>query len=1350
MNDHDTPRLGARRGPISRLLDAIGSVPFGVTMMVLILLWCWIGSAGTAPFGRWFVRQSFEKTEMEWFNWWPFHLLLILLALALVLVTVRKIRLNVPNLGVWTIHTGVIVLLAGGWIYFGTKLEGDVAVYRRAAVLQAGGETTRLVLAPGNTATVPTDDGLYAISVVALDPNYELLTGDDKGKRAYAAQLMIVPPAARAGARPFIRQLLDGFPQYTEDVLPGEGRAIKVIGRALVDERLVAELDYAAADRLHLNDRPALHARVAGTEAWHEFSLPGLPRYAEHLADPRDAFFRPGHPQPRSRALDLRARDKGGAPLPGELSFRVTGYLPAAWIEETLEAGGEEIRPFLGLSTEASGVRGEHLLVAGDPGRDRVTLENGAVISFTWTSRPASPGAPEESGEPMLVVRVPERGVERRLPVADLLEREIAIDGTPYRVAMQRWMPRWVLAGSGETASMALVEIQSAGGPFLRAVMHPQVERSRDFDAGGSMLDELVDSGIELSLENVRPPGVTIQGSPAGLAAISVSEDGSVVTVPLAIDQEIELAGGSLRLTPREVAERARAVEQPIVIPPEERDARAGPSFALVRVEAEHAGQTRSMWVRYSHYTHPGRVGFHPRVLAFDGLPPVEVLFSRETLQLPQPVALEAFHLETFPGGTREREYTSQIRFRENGTWSEPRTIQTNNPTGQGGWWFFQSTWDPPDPSSGYAGLNYTGLGVGNRHGVGVLLLGGIMTVLGTAWAFYVKPVILRRRLRRRGGRTSGETSAPAMVALLLLGAGLIGATQPLPAHARDWTLSVDPAFAAALDLSRIRRTAVQDEGRIKTFDSLAREKLRLVDARGLRDTDPVLLYLDLVLAPEHYGEERLIRIPKPAFRRQLVQAVRGLVPPEQRTGAVGSEELARIERDGRVSSLFLSHPAVRAAMSILERDLMRTGKEVQKLHAAWAYADGGVLASAWRPVPIAGDHSVPWLSIQQAISADSPHAATLDPRTGEALAGAWTDLASAWSAGDAVAAGAALDSLGAAFASAAPEIYPSPARLSWEHWYYRNDKLTRVWLLYFLALPPLLMAVVYRFRWARIAGLSIFGLAFMLHTLSIVVRWWLAGRIPNANMFEAIVASAWFGGLTALVLEIILRRWPLKNLPALAASVYAMLVLMAGHFIPVWLPHSLNSDIGTVMPVLDRTVWLYIHTNIVIASYALIFFGSVTALLYLALRAAVRLAPTPRLVGLWAGPGGAAPPRGGASSIILSRRGPAGASESAGLARSLDGATMIFLELAFISLWVGTILGAVWADVSWGRPWGWDPKEVFALNTWLVFLVLVHVRLRVKDKGLWTALLAVAGCAVMLFNWIAVNFVIVGLHSYA
>ena len=97
------------------------------------------------------------------------------------------------------------------------------------------------------------------------------------------------------------------------------------------------------------------------------------------------------------------------------------------------------------------------------------------------------------------------------------------------------------------------------------------------------------------------------------------------------------------------------------------------------------------------------------------------------------------------------------------------------------------------------------------------------------------------------------------------------------------------------------------------------------------------------------------------------------------------------------------------------------------------------------------------------------------------------------------------------------------------------------------------------------------------------------------------------------------------------------------------------------------------------------------------------------------------------------------------------DWCHLIVLNIAFVLLFFGGIvLGAAWADYSWGRPWGWDPKETFALNTWLIYAVLIHARFVVKRKGLWTAWLSLIGCALMLFNWFVVNLYIVGLHSYA
>lgn len=96
------------------------------------------------------------------------------------------------------------------------------------------------------------------------------------------------------------------------------------------------------------------------------------------------------------------------------------------------------------------------------------------------------------------------------------------------------------------------------------------------------------------------------------------------------------------------------------------------------------------------------------------------------------------------------------------------------------------------------------------------------------------------------------------------------------------------------------------------------------------------------------------------------------------------------------------------------------------------------------------------------------------------------------------------------------------------------------------------------------------------------------------------------------------------------------------------------------------------------------------------------------------------------------------------------DWCHLIILNLVFVLLFVGIILGAVWADYSWGRPWGWDPKEVFAMNTWIIYAILIHTRFFARERGLATAWLSVVGCLAMIFNWVVVNYFIVGLHSYA
>ena len=99
---------------------------------------------------------------------------------------------------------------------------------------------------------------------------------------------------------------------------------------------------------------------------------------------------------------------------------------------------------------------------------------------------------------------------------------------------------------------------------------------------------------------------------------------------------------------------------------------------------------------------------------------------------------------------------------------------------------------------------------------------------------------------------------------------------------------------------------------------------------------------------------------------------------------------------------------------------------------------------------------------------------------------------------------------------------------------------------------------------------------------------------------------------------------------------------------------------------------------------------------------------------------------------------------------KDLDTAQMIILQLAFWTLGVGILLGAWWADHSWGRWWAFDPKETWALITWIVYLIVIHVRFGAKDKALVTAWLSVAGFVVMLWTYFGVNLLLPGLHAYA
>ena len=285
------------------------------------------------------------------------------------------------------------------------------------------------------------------------------------------------------------------------------------------------------------------------------------------------------------------------------------------------------------------------------------------------------------------------------------------------------------------------------------------------------------------------------------------------------------------------------------------------------------------------------------------------------------------------------------------------------------------------------------------------------------------------------------------------------------------------------------------------------------------------------------------------------------------------------------------------------------------------------------------------------------------------------------------------------------PSIYPRDHQLRLEYFYNHFEAFYRAIWCYGIALVILITAHLRkRGRALQNIGVvvAILGLAFQ--AAGIVMRCMIAGRPPVTNMYESII---WVSFAVSFFGMIFFGRYraPIYLLAALPVTLIALLLV---HQMPIAMP----SSIDPLVPVLRDNFWLTIHVLTITLSYA-----------------AFALAM-------------------GFGHILLWRyaRNPAAARADAPMHFWL----YRVLQLGVLLLAAGTILGGVWANYSWGRFWGWDPKETWALIALLCYILALHGRL----AGWWTQFgLAVASVVcflAVLMAWYGVNFVLgKGLHSY-
>jgi cytochrome c-type biogenesis protein CcsB len=538
-------------------------------------------------------------------------------------------------------------------------------------------------------------------------------------------------------------------------------------------------------------------------------------------------------------------------------------------------------------------------------------------------------------------------------------------------------------------------------------------------------------------------------------------------------------------------------------------------------------------------------------------------------------------------------------------------------------------------------------------------------------------------------------------------------------------TLFAQPSeFAKSVDMSPLSdNVAVFTDGRVKSFETFARSYMPyIMGSKSFEGQAVSFTYFDMMILPERYYGQDIIYVKHKGLRAAIIGEV-DITDPQTK------ERMDRFMKTGLVSREVLQSQTVSKLLNSLRKDVRRFATPIEGISGAMGASDPRSLWGSLKLIPPpSGSFNQPW--------------STLEGAEDQNIIESWRRLTEAWQDGNADEVNVELKQLAVLIPALAKgsDIYPSPSKLWLESIYFRMGNFTSIWLVYLVSVVLLLMAFVYRFKRVGNIGLFIFTIAVLLNTLAVVWRWYVSGRYPNTNMFEAITTAAWMGGVFGVFMECFVRKTAMKYIFALGSGIAAMVALLAVRLYPL----ELNPQVSNKMPVL-HDIWLYIHVNFIIFAYCLIFVAAVCAIIYL-IRRIVQKTKHQNGKQDYARAGGVA-------SLVEVRPDKKGGTTPAlksNMGSVLDGATMILVELSFILLWAGIVMGAIWADHSWGRPWGWDPKEVFALNTFLIFVVLIHARIKVQDKGLWTAWLALLGCAVMLFNWIIINFTISGLHSYA
>ncbi|MCF6213605.1 MAG: cytochrome c biogenesis protein CcsA [Flavobacteriaceae bacterium] len=290
--------------------------------------------------------------------------------------------------------------------------------------------------------------------------------------------------------------------------------------------------------------------------------------------------------------------------------------------------------------------------------------------------------------------------------------------------------------------------------------------------------------------------------------------------------------------------------------------------------------------------------------------------------------------------------------------------------------------------------------------------------------------------------------------------------------------------------------------------------------------------------------------------------------------------------------------------------------------------------------------------------------------------------------------------------------VMPSKRKVSLELFYNKYDIFKGLFWKYMLAGTLMFVFVIMQIfkdgklikALIKLSALSVL-LLFAYHTVGLGIRWYISGHAPWSNAYESMIYVAWATMLFGLIFG---RK---STLTIAATAFVTSMILMIAHW------NWMDPAIGNLVPVLD-SYWLMIHVAIIVASYGPFTLGLILGMISLLLFALVNKNNKKKL-----------------DKTI----------------KELTIINEMSLTVGLVMLTIGNFLGGMWANESWGRYWGWDPKETWALISIMVYAFVLHARLVPGLRGrLAFNILSVFAFTSILMTYLGVNHLLSGLHSYA